>query len=162
MTKAGQTKDAGRASIAVVLFQPDIPGNTGTILRLAACFDLTVHVIGPAGFRLDDASLKRAGMDYLERATLVEHVDWAVFQAWRGAQTGRLVAFTTHADAPYTAFRFKAGDLLLFGRESAGLPVPVHQAADAHVTIPMATTGRSLNLAVSVAMGVGEALRQLD
>ncbi|MEL6965943.1 MAG: tRNA (cytidine(34)-2'-O)-methyltransferase [Pseudomonadota bacterium] len=149
-------------SIAVVLFQPDIPGNTGTILRLAACFDLSVHVIGPAGFRLDDASLKRAGMDYLERATLMEHVDWAAFQAWRLEQSGRLVAFTTHTDAPYTAFTFKAGDLLLFGRESAGLPDLVHNSADARITIPMAATGRSLNLAVSVAMGVGEALRQLD
>lgn len=148
--------------ISVVLFQPDIPGNTGTILRLAACFDLTVHVIGPAGFRLDDASLKRAGMDYLERATLTEHVDWAAFQDWRGKQDGRVIVFSTHADAPYTDFVFQPGDLLMFGRESAGLPDLVHHAADARVTIPMAATGRSLNLAVSVAMGVGEALRQLD
>ncbi|MEM1038882.1 MAG: tRNA (cytidine(34)-2'-O)-methyltransferase [Pseudomonadota bacterium] len=151
-----------KASISVVLFQPDIPGNTGTILRLAACFDVTVHVIGPAGFRLDDASLQRAGMDYLERASLVQHVDWAAFQAWHQQTGGRIVVFSTFAQKTYTEFRFQAGDLLLFGRESAGLPELVHKAADHRVLIRMAGSGRSLNLAVSVAMGVGEALRQLS
>jgi len=155
------TAEEARAPLSVVLFQPDIPGNTGTILRLAACFDLMVHVIGPAGFRLDDASLQRAGMDYLERARLTQHVDWAAFQDWQREAGGRMIVFSTLANESYTALSYQAGDLLLFGRESAGLPELVHNAADHRVTIPMAATGRSLNLAVSVAMGVGEALRQL-
>ncbi|MEO0546469.1 MAG: tRNA (cytidine(34)-2'-O)-methyltransferase [Pseudomonadota bacterium] len=154
-------QNTAKAPISVVLFQPDIPGNTGTILRLAACFDLTVHVIGPAGFRLDDASLQRAGMDYLERASLVQHVDWVAFQAWHRQAGGRVVVFSTFAEDSYTEFQYQFGDLLMFGRESAGLPDLVHEAADHRVLIRMAASGRSLNLAVSVAMGVGEALRQL-
>ena len=145
----------------IVLFQPDIPGNTGTIVRLGACLDLPVDIIEPAGFRLDDKSLRRSGMDYLERATLRRHVDWDAFQAWRIEENRRLVLMTTKADTAYTAFEFKADDCLVFGRESAGATDQVHEAADAQLVIPMAETGRSLNLAMSVAMITGEALRQL-
>lgn len=146
--------------IRIALYQPDIPGNTGAILRLGACLGLSVDVIGPAGFDLSDKALRRAGMDYLEMAALARHDDWAAFDASRRA-AARLVLFTTKAAEPYTRFRFDASDTLLFGRESAGVPDHVHEAADARLVIPMPGGGRSLNLALSAAMAAGEALRQL-
>ena len=149
----------GRLRIA--LYQPDIAGNTGTILRLAACLGLGVDIIEPAGFPLSDKALKRAGMDYLEMAALTRHVDWNAFEEWRKAHAARLVLLSTKATTPYTSFRFTDGDILLFGRESAGVPDPVHQAADARLTIPMQGTARSINVALSVAMVAGEAIRQL-
>lgn len=148
--------------ISVALYQPDIPGNTGTILRLAACMGIKVEVIGPAGFDLSDRNLKRAGMDYLERAAVERHVSWEAFENARAAGGRRLVLFTTSGAEPYPDFRFGAEDVLLFGRETGGVPQHVHEAADARLVIPMPGGGRSLNLAVSVAMGVGEAMRQLD
>lgn len=144
----------------LVLFQPDIPQNTGTILRLAACMDVSVHLIEPAGFPLSDHALKRAGMDYLERAALVRHLNWATFEGWRRAQGRRLVLLTTAAAGSYAGFAFAPGDLLMLGRESAGVPEDVHASADARLTIPMAEGMRSLNVAVSAAMVLGEALRQ--
>ncbi|GGE86989.1 tRNA (cytidine(34)-2'-O)-methyltransferase [Stappia taiwanensis] len=144
----------------LVLFQPDIPQNTGTILRLAACMDVCVHLIEPAGFPLSDHALKRAGMDYLERAALVRHLNWPVFEDWRRAQGRRLVLLTTAAASSYAEFAFAPGDLLMLGRESAGVPADVHASADARLTIPMAEGMRSLNVAVSAAMVLGEALRQ--
>ena len=146
----------------IVLFQPDIPGNTGTILRLAACLNLTVDVIEPAGFRLDDKSLRRSGMDYLERTSLNRHQDWQAFEAWRQQEGRRLIALTTKSDTPYSGFTFTSTDCLLFGRESSGLPDYAHAACDAQLTIPMAEAGRSINVALSVAMVAGEALRQTD
>jgi tRNA (cytidine/uridine-2'-O-)-methyltransferase len=148
-------------TIEIALYQPDIPGNTGTILRLAACLGAMVHVIEPAGFDLSDRALKRAGMDYLEMAALRRHLNWQEFQAWRISQAQRLVLLTTKAATPYTAHDFQPGDILLFGRESAGVPNAVHEAADARLTIPMAEGARSINLALSVAMVAGEAMRQL-
>ena len=148
------------SELRVVLFQPDIPGNTGTILRMAACLGLTVDIIQPAGFRLDDKSLRRAGMDYLERAAVVQHEDWLAFEEWRLQQQRRLVVLTTKAEQAYTDFEFRSDDCLLYGRESSGVPDFVHQAADARLTIPMAQTGRSLNIAISAAMTCGEAVRQ--
>ncbi|QKV17096.1 tRNA (cytidine(34)-2'-O)-methyltransferase [Oricola thermophila] len=148
-------------TIHIALFQPDIPGNTGTILRLAACLGAAVHVIGPEGFDLSDRALKRAGMDYLEMAVLHRHVNWTEFDAWRAAERKRLVLLTTKADMPYVAHDFAADDILLFGRESAGVPDHVHEAADARLAIPMAEGARSINLAMSVAMVAGEAMRQL-
>lgn len=145
----------------IALFQPDIPGNTGTILRLAACLGAVVHVIEPAGFDLSDRAFKRAGMDYLEMAALTRHVSWREFEAWRKTADKRLVLLTTRAETPYTAHRFETGDILLFGRESAGVPDDVHDAADTRLTIPMAAGARSINLALSVAMVAGEAMRQL-
>ena len=147
--------------LRIALYQPDIAGNTGTILRFAACLDIGVDIIEPAGFPLSDRALKRAGMDYLEMAALSRHADWHAFEEWRKAHARRLVLLTTKASAPYTGFAFAAGDILLFGRESAGVPDGVHQAADARLTIPMRPGVRSINVALSVAMVAGEALRQL-
>ncbi|NRG17614.1 tRNA (cytidine(34)-2'-O)-methyltransferase [Rhizobiales bacterium] len=144
----------------LALYQPDIPQNTGTILRLAACMGVCVHLIEPAGFPLSDHALKRAGMDYLERAALVRHVSFAAFEDWRKGEAWRLVLLSTRAAVPYTAFSFEASDILLLGRESAGVPDAVHDAADARLLIPMAEGMRSLNVAISGAMVLGEALRQ--
>jgi tRNA (cytidine/uridine-2'-O-)-methyltransferase len=146
----------------IALYQPDIAGNTGTILRYAACLGLGVEIIEPAGFDLSDRNLKRAGMDYLEMAALTRHVDWNAFEDWRRREGRRLVLLSTKAALPYTEFAFDPGDILLFGRESAGVPDHVHDAADARLTIPMVTGARSINLALSVAMVAGEAIRQLS
>jgi tRNA (cytidine/uridine-2'-O-)-methyltransferase len=146
----------------IALYQPDIAGNTGAVLRLGACLGVSVDVVEPAGFDMADRTLKRAGMDYLEMAALTRHVDWSAFDAWRRNEHRRLVLFTTGAEAGLFRFKFRAGDILLFGRESAGVPEHVHAAADARLLIPMPGGGRSLNLAMSVAMGAGEALRQLS
>ena len=146
---------------SIALFQPDIAGNTGTIMRLGACLDLAVEIIGPAGFDLSDRALRRAGMDYLETARLTRHVDLEAFDAARRKAGRRLVLLTTKADTAYTDFAFTANDILLFGRESAGVPAELHAAADARLTIPMQQGARSLNLAMAVAMVAGEALRQL-
>ncbi|AXS41464.1 tRNA (cytidine(34)-2'-O)-methyltransferase [Breoghania sp. L-A4] len=144
----------------IALYQPDIPQNTGTILRMAACLGITVHLIEPAGFALSDRNLKRAGMDYIDRAALVRHVDWAAFEAWRRDAGRRLVLLTTKATQAYAGFGFETSDILLLGRESAGVPQEVHDAADARLTIPMIKGTRSLNIALSAAMVTGEALRQ--
>lgn len=147
--------------LRIALYQPDIAGNTGTILRMGACLDLAIDIIEPAGFDLSDRALKRAGMDYLEMAALTRHLDFARFEEWRHASGRRLVLFSTRATLPYTDFSFLDGDILLFGRESSGVPDHVHDLADASLVIPMRGGGRSLNLALSAAMAAGEALRQL-
>lgn len=147
----------------IALFQPDIPQNTGTILRMAACLDVPVEIIGPAGFDLSDRALKRSGLDYLPHATLQRHESWDDFLSWRSesvAAAGRLILFTTAATDTYTAFNFAPDDILLFGRESAGAPGYVHDAADARLLIPVRPGLRSLNIAVAVAMALGEGLRQ--
>ncbi|HEY5818712.1 MAG TPA: tRNA (cytidine(34)-2'-O)-methyltransferase [Mesorhizobium sp.] len=146
--------------LRIALYQPDIAGNTGTILRMAACLGLGVDIIEPAGFDMSDRNLKRAGMDYLEIAALTRHVDFAAFDAWRSGQGRRLVLLSTKAAVPYTQFAFLPDDILLFGRESAGVPDAVHDRADVRLVIPQAA-GRSLNLAVSAAMAAGEAVRQV-
>lgn len=150
------------SDLRIALYQPDIAGNTGTILRMAACLGLTVDIIEPAGFDLSDRNLKRAGLDYLEQAALRRHVEWSVFEQWRREEARRLVLFTTSASRSYTQMRYRAGDILLFGRESAGVPPHVHEAADMAVTIPMPGGGRSLNVALSAAMAAGEAMRQVS
>ncbi|TIV26853.1 MAG: tRNA (cytidine(34)-2'-O)-methyltransferase [Mesorhizobium sp.] len=147
--------------LRIALYQPDIAGNTGTILRFGACLDIAVDIIEPACFPLSDRALKRAGMNYLEMAALTRHADWHAFEEWRKAHARRLVLLTTKATAAYTGFAFAAGDILLFGRESAGVTEEVHQAADARLTIPMRPGARSINVALSVAMVAGEALRQI-
>lgn len=145
---------------AIALYQPDIPGNTGSILRLGACLGVDVHVIGPAGFDMSDRNLKRAGMDYLEMAALTHHVSFDAFELWRAGTGRRLVLATTKAAQPYLDFEFRPDDILLFGRESAGVPDAVHQLADARIVIPMQPGARSLNLALSAAILASEALRQ--
>jgi tRNA (cytidine/uridine-2'-O-)-methyltransferase len=144
----------------IALYQPDIAQNTGTILRLAACFGLEAHIIEPAGFPTSDRAFRRAGMDYLDQVALVRHVSWAAFEAWRRERALRLVLFTTRGARSYLEHRFADSDILLFGRESAGVPEEVHAAADARLVIPMRPGLRSLNVAMACAMAVGEALRQ--
>lgn len=145
---------------SLALYQPDIPQNAGTILRLCACLRLEVHVIEPAGFDLSDRALRRAGMDYLAHVHPIRHPAWGDFEAWRRQNRRRLVLLTTMATLPYAEFIFATDDIILVGRESAGVPAAVHAAADARLVIPMAPGLRSLNVATAAAMAVGEALRQ--
>ncbi len=144
----------------LALYQPDIPQNTGTMLRLAACLSVTVAVIGPAGFDLSDRALRRAGLDYLGAAKILRYASFTVFESERQAARARLVLLTTHGTLPYTQFAFTEQDILMVGRESAGVPQEVHQVADARLVIPMSSGLRSLNVAVAAAMVLGEALRQ--
>ena len=148
--------------LRIALYQPDIPGNTGTIIRTAACFGIGVDIIEPAGFDLSDRALKRSGMDYVEQAAMARHLNWQAFEAWRKSAGRRVVLASTKAAMPYTSFRFHEDDVLLFGRESSGVPDNVHNEADARILIPMAMGRRSLNLAVSVGIIASEALRQLE
>jgi tRNA (cytidine/uridine-2'-O-)-methyltransferase len=145
----------------IALFEPDIPQNTGTIFRLAACFGIEAHLIEPAGFPVSDRAFRRAGMDYLDAVKLVRHPSWGAFAEWRIAQGLRLVLFTTQATMSYLDHRYESRDILLFGRESAGVPDQVHAAADVRLRIPMRASLRSLNVAMTCAMAVGEALRQM-
>jgi tRNA (cytidine/uridine-2'-O-)-methyltransferase len=144
----------------IALFQPDIPQNTGTILRLCACLGIEAHIIGPAGFPTTDRAFRRAGMDYLDEVVIVRHTSWQDFEAWRRDHGRRLLLFTTGATVSYLDCRFQAGDVLMFGRESAGVPPEVHDAANARLTIPMRPGLRSLNVAVAAAMAAGEFVRQ--
>jgi tRNA (cytidine/uridine-2'-O-)-methyltransferase len=146
--------------LRIALYQPDIPGNTGTIMRLAACLGLSVDVIEPAGFDISDRNLRRAGMDYLAAVTLTRHVNWKQFEVWRETSGRRLVLASTKAAERYTDFAFRKDDILLFGRESAGVPEVVHETAGGCVLIPMVDGQRSINVAMSAAMIAGEALRQ--
>ena len=141
----------------LALFEPDIPQNTGTILRLAACLDVGVDIVEPCGFLLDDRRMRRAGMDYLELAALTRHSSWSAF---RPTVTGRLVLLTTRADQAYAGFDFRPDDVLLLGRESDGVPTHVHEAADARIRVPMRPNARSLNVALAAAIVLAEALRQ--
>jgi len=144
----------------IALYQPDIAQNTGTILRLAACLGVVAHIIEPAGFPASDRAFRRAGMDYLDHVTLTRHGSWAAFETWRRAADLKLVLFTTRATTSYLDHSFSRDDVLLFGRESAGVPDTLHAAADARLRIPMRRGLRSLNIAMACAMAVGEALRQ--
>jgi tRNA (cytidine/uridine-2'-O-)-methyltransferase len=145
--------------IEIALYQPDIAANTGTLARLCACLGLKLTVIEPAGFAWDDSRLRRAGMDYLDLATIRRSASWKEFEA---ENTGRrLILLTTRSALPYTKFQFEAGDILLLGRESAGVPDIVHSRATQRLTIPMQPEARSLNVAIAGAMVAGEALRQL-
>jgi tRNA (cytidine/uridine-2'-O-)-methyltransferase len=146
----------------IALFEPDIPQNTGTILRLAACFGLEAHLIEPAGFPVSDRAFRRAGMDYLDQVALIRHPSWSEFERWRKPEGLRLVLFTTKATTSYLDHRYEPHDILLFGRESAGVPDAVHDAAQVRLRIPMRTGMRSLNVAMTCAMAVGEALRQMN
>lgn len=146
----------------LALYQPDIPQNTGTILRLSACVGVPIDLIGPAGFDFSDRSFRRAGLDYLDHAEIVRHESFATFEAGLASADPppRLVLLSTHAADTHLEFVFRASDVLLLGRESAGVPEAVHNRADARIRIPMRSGLRSLNIAVAAAMVLGEALRQ--
>lgn len=144
----------------LALYEPDIAQNTGTILRLCACLGVAAHIIEPAGFPVSDRAFRRAGMDYLDQVSLTRHDSWSAFEEWRRADKRKLVLFTTRAATSYLDHDFAERDVLLFGRESSGVPENVHAAADIRLSIPMRPGLRSLNVAMACAIVVGEALRQ--
>jgi len=144
----------------IALYEPDIPQNTGTILRLAACLGVAVDIIEPAGFPVTDRAFRRAGMDYLDQVSITRHGSFKDFEDWRRREGLKLVLLTTAAERSYLDHAFAGDQVLLFGRESAGVPEAVHKAADARLRIPIAEGLRSLNVAMAVAMVAGEALRQ--
>ncbi len=149
----------------LALYQPDIAQNTGTILRLCACFGVPVDVIGPTGFDMSDRALKRAALDYLTHVNLTRHTSFDAFMEHRSGainSQGRLVLLSTKATASHFDYAFDRNDTLLLGRESAGVPEAVHERVDARITIPMLAGLRSLNVAVAAAIVLGEALRQTD
>lgn len=144
----------------LALYQPDIPQNAGTLLRLAACMGLAADIVEPAGFPVSDRAFRRAGLDYLEKVSVVRHASFAAFEARRRAEGGRLVLLTTRAETSYLDARFAPDDVLMVGRESAGAPPEVHDAAELRVAVPMLPELRSLNVAIAAAMVLSEALRQ--
>lgn len=143
----------------LALFEPDIPQNAGALLRLGACLGIAIDIIEPCGFLFSEAGFRRAGMDYAETAEVVRHASW---DAFRTHLKGRLVLLTTRADTSYIRFMFAPGDTLLLGRETAGVPDHVHDAADARLRIPLRPGLRSLNVAQAGAIALAEALRQTD
>lgn len=145
-------------SLSIALYQPDMPTNTGAILRLGACLEVPIDIIEPCGFIWDDKKLKRVAMDYIDHCRYVRHKDWESFK--RSSHGRRLVLLTTKGAVPYGTFSFQKDDILLLGRESAGVPQSIHDQADARLYIPMKEGLRSLNVALSAAMVLGEALRQ--
>jgi tRNA (cytidine/uridine-2'-O-)-methyltransferase len=146
--------------LTLALYQPDIPQNAGTMLRACACLGVGAAIIEPAGFPVSDRHFRRSGMDYLDHVAIERHMSFATFQDWRAAAGRRLVLLTTTGAVNYTDFAFQPGDILMVGRESAGVPADVHAAADARIVIPIRSSLRSLNVAVAAAMAIGEALRQ--
>jgi tRNA (cytidine/uridine-2'-O-)-methyltransferase len=148
------------AALTLALFEPDIPQNTGTMLRMCACLGIDAALIEPAAFSISDPRFRRAAMDYLEKVRLRRHASWQAFLAWRAGNPARLILLTTRAPLAYTELAYARGDILLVGRESAGVPDGVHDAPDARVRVPMRPDFRSLNVAIAAAMVVGEALRQ--
>lgn len=150
-----------RPKLTLALFEPDIPQNAGTMLRLCACLGVDAAIVGPAGFPTSDRHFRRSGMDYLDHVTIARHASFADFEEWRRAEPRRrLVLLSTKAETSYLAFDYRDGDILMVGRESAGLPDAAFAASDAAVTIPMRPEMRSLNVAVAAAIVLGEALRQ--
>ncbi len=146
--------------IRLALFQPDIPQNTGTMVRLCACLGVSIDIIEPCGFDASDRNFRRAGMDYVERAAITRHDSFAAFEAWRAGAAHRLVLIETDGQVPYTDFTFSSGDVLLVGRESAGVTAEVYAAAEASVFIRQVPGLRSINVAAAASMVLGEALRQ--
>ncbi len=141
----------------IALYQPEIAGNVGAILRLAACLDVPVDIIDPCGFAFSDKKLRRSGMDYAERVVIARHTDWSAF---RSAAPGRLILMSSKGSVPLESFRFSPGDTLLMGQESAGVPDDVRAQCDAAIRIPMAAGLRSFNISVATGIAMFEALRQ--
>jgi tRNA (cytidine/uridine-2'-O-)-methyltransferase len=149
------------APLTLALFEPDIPQNTGTMLRMCACLGIDAALIEPAAFSIFDSRFRRAAMDYLDHVRLTRHASWRAFLGWRTENPARLILLSTRASLAYTEIEYAHGDILLVGRESAGVPEDVHKAADTRVSVPMQPGLRSLNVAVAAAMVAGEALRQI-
>jgi tRNA (cytidine/uridine-2'-O-)-methyltransferase len=148
--------------VHLALFEPDIPQNAGALIRLGACLGVPVDVIEPCGFLFSEAGFRRAGMDYLGMAQITRHTSWQAYVAAQDGGSGRIVLLTVKGSVPYTEFAFAPDDTILLGRESAGVPDFVHNAADARLRIPLQTGLRSLNVAQAGAMVLGEALRQTN
>lgn len=144
---------------SIALYQPDMPQNCGAIMRLCACFGVPLDLIEPFGFVWDDAKVKRVAMDYINFVNMTRHKDWEAFRAAK--QGKRLILLSTKAAVPYTDFKYQAGDILMLGRESAGVPDEVHEQVDARVVIPLQKGLRSLNVGMSAAIVLSEALRQI-
>jgi tRNA (cytidine/uridine-2'-O-)-methyltransferase len=149
------------AALTLALFEPDIPQNTGTMLRMCACLGIGAALIEPAAFSITDPRFRRAAMDYIDHVHLVRHASWRAFLEWRMDAGARLVLLTTRASLAHMDFAYAAGDILLVGRESAGVPDEVHRAVDASVRVPMELGLRSLNVAIAAAIVAGEAMRQI-
>ena len=148
--------------LRLALYQPDIPQNAGTMIRMAACLGVAIDIVEPAAFDVSDRNFRRSGMDYIERAAIARHDSFTAFDIWRRGAGHRLILAETDGLTPHTAFAFRPGDIVMVGRESAGVLPEVYAAADASVHVPMRAGLRSLNVAIAAAMIMGEALRQLD
>ena len=146
----------------IALYEPDIPQNTGNIFRLGACLGVDVDIIEPTGFIFDDKKFKRSAMDYINHLNYKRHLDWNHFHKWVRDNQFRLILMTTKSNKSYYDFKFQPSDILLFGRESAGVPNDVHDVVDHRLTIPMKNEVRSINLSSSVALVIGEGLRQIN
>ena len=145
----------------IALYEPDIPQNTGNIFRIGACFGISIDIIEPTGFFFDDKRFKRSSMDYINHIDYKKHLDWGTFFDWTKKNNFRLILLTTKSKKNYCKYHFKNNDILLFGRESAGVPEKVHNTVNEQITIPMVKDLRSINLSSAVALVVGEACRQL-
>lgn len=148
--------------VDLALYQPDIANNTGTLIRLGACLGTTIHLIHPTGFPFSPKALARAGLDYVDHAAVQEHASWTAFDAWRHEQGRRLILLTTKAETSAYAVAYGADDILMVGRESAGVPDAVAEACDLRVRIPMRSGLRSINVALAATLILGEAKRQTD
>ena len=146
----------------IALYQPDIPQNTGNIIRLAACFNFPVDIIEPASFFLDDKRMKRAAMDYLNHTSITRHIDWLSFKQWSKKNNFRIILLTTKGSKNYFEFFYNNNDIILLGRESAGVNPEIHQDVDERIVIPVQKGLRSLNVSSAAAIVVGEAFRQLQ
>ena len=146
----------------IALYQPDIPQNSGNILRLGACLGVNIDIIEPTGYVFDDKRFKRSSMDYINHIDYKRHIDWEAFFNWSKKNNFRLILLTTKVDKKYYDYNFKNNDILIFGRESAGVPEIVHSNVDEQITIPMKKGMRSINVSSAVALVAGEACRQLN
>ena len=146
----------------IALYEPDIPQNTGNIFRLGACLGINIDIIEPVGYNFDDKRFKRSAMDYIKHIKYKKHLDWDSFFKWANSNNFRLILLTTKSDKNYFDYSFKENDILLFGRESAGVPEKVHNTVNEKLTIPMVRGLRSINVSSAVALVVGEACRQLN
>ncbi len=146
----------------IALYQPDIPQNTGTLMRLSACMNAPIDIIEPCGFLWNNTKLKRSGMDYLDKVDYTRHTSFNAFMAWAKKNNKRIILLSTKASESYIEFKFQENDILLLGRESSGVPEEVHKTVDGRVIIPMFGEFRSINIATAGAMVLGEALRQTN